>query len=182
MVHYSTVQDITCLKMDPRILYLNKNGYILYRKITIYGHFFLYNLYICIPSHMIVVGYYVFPFKGSFICLSAIGFRSLTWIVFDGFYSNFVYTFISGVSGFGLLMGKFRQCLTELSASHTSVFSFQDDLNIDICQTWYVHWYYGDLVGKFFVNYWQELTAHHAIVAGYYHCTFFYCMDTTLLG
>ena len=38
-----------------------------------------------------------------------------------------VYALILWRSGLGLLMGKFRQFLTGLSARSTSVFSFQDD-------------------------------------------------------
>ena len=56
---------------------------------------------------------------------------------------------------FGLLLGKFRQFLTELSARNTSVFKFQDnklsrsqwiftkfDMFIDIAEVWFgiAHW------------------------------------------
>ena len=48
-------------------------------------------------------------------------------------------------------MGKFHKFLTELPAHNTSIFSFADD-NLSKCQliftklTWYVHWWYGDLL------------------------------------
>ena len=51
--------------------------------------------------------------------------------------------------GLRLLMGKFRQILTELSARNKPIFSFPDD-NLskyrDFNQTWYMHWYEKDLV------------------------------------
>ena len=56
-------------------------------------------------------------------------------------------------------MGKFCQFLGELSACDTSLFSFLDDNNasVDFHQTWYVHWYCGDLVWDYssanFVNF-----------------------------
>ena len=53
--------------------------------------------------------------------------------LFDGFYSNSVYTCISRVSGLGLLMDKFHQFVTELSAHHTFVLSFSDN-NLSYCQ------------------------------------------------
>ena len=81
-----------------------------------------------IPCHTIVVGYYVFPFECPTFWrpshLSELGFHSLTWIVFDGFYLKFVYTCIAGVSVLVLLIGKFCQFSTELSACHTSIFLF----------------------------------------------------------
>ena len=44
----------------------------------------------------------------SFFRPSVLGFNSLAYIVFDGFYSNFAYTLILEVSDLGLLMGKIR--------------------------------------------------------------------------
>ena len=81
------------------------------------------------------MGYYVFPSEclsvslsvRQPVCPSALGCCSLTGIVFNGFYSNFAYTCKSGVSGFGLLMDKFCQYLTELSSLHMSIFSFADN-------------------------------------------------------
>ena len=45
----------------------------------------------------------------------------------NGFSLNLVCALILWKSGFGLLIGKFRQLLTELSACDTSVFSFPDN-------------------------------------------------------
>ena len=60
----------------------------------------------------------------------------------NGFLSNFICALILWRSGLGLLMGKFCQFFTELSAGDTSLFSFQDDkepVSMDFHQTWYVH-------------------------------------------
>ena len=87
---------------------------------------FCFSFIAFISRHTIEVGHYVFPFECPSVCppgrLSALGFRSLAQMVFDGSYLNYAYTRVSRVSGFGLLMGKYRQFLTELSAHHTSVF------------------------------------------------------------
>ena len=56
------------------------------------------------------------------VFLSALGFHSLTWIVFNEFYPDLAYTYISGGSGLGLLMGKFHQFLTAFSACCMSMF------------------------------------------------------------
>ena len=64
--------------------------------------FFLY------PATQKVTGYYVIPSK-PFECPSvrpsALRFRTLTWVVFDRFSSNFACTLISGRSGLGLQIG-----------------------------------------------------------------------------
>ena len=74
----------------------------------------------------------MFPLECPFVRPSAR--HRLARIVFDEFHSNFAFTCTSGVSGFGLLIGKFRQFLTELSARHTPVFSFPDD-NLRKCKS-----------------------------------------------
>ena len=52
----------------------------------------------------------------------------------NGFYPNMVvYAMILWRSGSGILMCKFRQILTELSARDTPIFSFPDD-NLSKCQ------------------------------------------------
>ena len=55
-----------------------------------------------------MVGYYVIPCE-SFECLSvhpsALHFRTLTWVVFDGFSSNFAWTLISVRIGLGIANG-----------------------------------------------------------------------------
>ena len=45
----------------------------------------------------------------------------------NGFSPNLVCALILGRSGLGLLMGKFRQMFTELSAQDTPIFSFPDN-------------------------------------------------------
>ena len=45
----------------------------------------------------------------------------------NGFSPNLMCALVLWRSGFGLLMGKFRQFMTKLSARDTSVFSFLDD-------------------------------------------------------
>ena len=47
---------------------------------------------------------------------SVFRFRMITWINFNGFSPNLVYALILWRSGLGLLMGKFRQIFTEVSA------------------------------------------------------------------
>ena len=53
-------------------------------------------------------------------------FRTITWVNNKGFSPNLVCAFILWRSGLGLLMGKFRQFLTELSARDMPIFSFPD--------------------------------------------------------
>ena len=60
-------------------------------------------------------------------------FRMITWININGFSPNLVCALILWRSGLGLLMGKFSQILTELSAWDTPIFSFPDD-NLSTCQ------------------------------------------------
>ena len=98
-------------------------------------------VFISIPCHTIVAGYY-----GSMlvvhesICLSVrssvrlsvrpsvFRFRMITWVNINEFSPNLVYTLILWRSVLGLLMGKFRQFLTELSAWYTPIFfSFPHD-------------------------------------------------------
>ena len=54
-------------------------------------------------------------------------FRLITLVNINKFSPNLVCTLILWRPGLGLLMGKFCQVLTELSACHTSIFSFHDD-------------------------------------------------------
>ena len=68
----------------------------------------------------------------------------------NGFSPNLVCALILWRSGLGLLMGKFRQFLPDLSARHTPIFSFPDDnlskrqriftklgMCIDIVEIWF---------------------------------------------
>ena len=112
---------------------------------------------------------------------SVLGFRSLTWTASDGFYSNFAYTCISGVSGLGLLMGKFCQFLAEVFACCPFVFLFPEDnlykyqwifTKLGKCSDIVVIWF-GLLMGKF-CQFLTELSARHIIVAGYYRFTFLF--------
>ena len=66
--------------------------------ICLYFTVFLY------PATQKVVGYYVKPsepFECPFVRPSELPFRTLTWVVFDRFSSNFAWTLISGRSGLG---------------------------------------------------------------------------------
>ena len=65
--------------------------------------------------------------RQSFVRPSVFRFRMITWVNMNGFSPNLVCALILWKSGFGLLMGKFRQILTELSARDTPIFSFPDD-------------------------------------------------------
>ena len=92
-------------------------------------------------------------------------FWMITWVNVNRFSPNSVCALILWRSGVGLLMGKFRQFLTELPARDTSVFLFPDE-NFSKYQwiftkdTWCVHWYCGDLVWDWWwanlVNFWQS--------------------------
>ena len=53
-------------------------------------------------------------------------FRTITWVNNKAFSPNLVCALILWRSGMGLLMGKFHQFLTELSARDTPIFSFLD--------------------------------------------------------
>ena len=59
--------------------------------------------------------------------LSVFRFRMITWVNINGFSPNFLCALILWRSGWGLLMGKFRQIFTELSTRDTHIFSFPDD-------------------------------------------------------
>ena len=77
-------------------------------------------------------------------------FRMITLVNINGLLPNLVCALILWRSGLGLLMGKFCEILTELSAGDMSIFSFPDDnLNkrqwivtkfgmcIDIVEIWF---------------------------------------------
>ena len=67
-------------------------------------------------------------FWHSYLPMTQPYFRFQTTLVnINGFMLNFLCALILWRSGFGLLMGKFCQFLTELSACDTSVFLFQDN-------------------------------------------------------
>ena len=54
-------------------------------------------------------------------------FRMITLVNISGFSPNLVCALILWRPGLGLLMGKFRQFFTELSARDMPIFSFPDD-------------------------------------------------------
>ena len=62
----------------------------------------------------------------SIVRPSVFCFRMITWVNINGFSPNLVCVLILWRSGLGLLMGKFRQFLTQLSARDTPIFSFPD--------------------------------------------------------
>ena len=79
----------------------------------------------------------------SYVCPSfSILFPDDNLVNINGLSPNFVCALILWKSGLGLLMGKFRQILTELSARDKPIFSFLDD-NLCKCQgilsKWYMH-------------------------------------------
>ena len=85
---------------------------------------------IFLTRHTIVVEYYSFTLivhvstgasvRLLYVCPYFL-FRTRTWININGCSLNLVYVFILWRSGLGLLMGKFRQFLTNLSARQTIV-------------------------------------------------------------
>ena len=86
------------------------------------------------PCHTIVAGYYRIALAVcvsvhlSVVHLSAhpyFRFRTITLVNVHGFSPNLVCDIVE--VWFGLLMGKFRQFLTELSSCNMSVFSFPDN-------------------------------------------------------
>ena len=115
--------------------------------------------------HTIVAGYYGFTLD---ICVSVhssihpsvshtsdrpsiFRFWMISWVNINGFSRNLVCASILWRSGLGLLMGKFRKILTDLSAEDTPIFSFPDNnlrkwqgiliklgMCIDIRQIWFL--------------------------------------------
>ena len=79
-----------------------------------------------------MVGYYGITLAVHVsVSLSYVSLYVCSWMIaranVNGFSTDLVYSLILWRSGFGLLMGKFRQFLTELSAHNTPIFSFLDD-------------------------------------------------------
>ena len=106
-------------------------------------------------------------------------FRTITWVNVGGFSPNLVWTLVLWRSGLGLLMGKFRQFLTEFFTSNISVFLFPDHnlsksrwiftkfgMCIDIVEIWF------EIAnGQTFINFWQ-LSACDTIMVRHYCFTF----------
>ena len=86
------------------------------------------SFWIFIPRLRIVAGYDGFTLiLRESVHPSGFRFRMIPSVNINGFLPNLVYALILWRSGFGLLMGKFRQILTELSARDKPIFSFPDD-------------------------------------------------------
>ena len=88
-----------------------------------------------IPRHTIVAEYYGFTLDVSLsthssfcppVCLY-FHFQAITWVNINEFSPNLMCLLILWRSGLGLLMGKFCQFLTKLSAYYMSIFLFPDD-------------------------------------------------------
>ena len=99
---------------------------------------------------MIVAGYYgiTLALCVSAVCMSSVHlyfpFWTITCVNVNGISPNLVCAVILWKSDLGLLMGKFHQFLTQLSACKRSVFSFPDEIfskyiHLDFHQTWCVH-------------------------------------------
>ena len=88
-----------------------------------------------IPCHKIVAGYYGFMLDVRVSVRPSVVRLSIRFSFLDDNFSKHQWIFtklkvcalILWISGLGLLMGKFRQIFTELSAQDTPIFSFQDD-------------------------------------------------------
>ena len=74
-----------------------------------------------------VLWFHVRRLSRTSLCPSVFRFRMITWVNIDGFSPNLVCALILWRSGLGLLMGKFRQILTELPVQDTPIFLFTDD-------------------------------------------------------
>ena len=95
--------------------------------------YFLVNLFI--PRHTIVAGYYGFTLVVRVsirpsICRTSVHpsifrFWMITWVNINGFSPNLVCALMLWRSGLGLLIGKFRQIFTELSAWDHLYFRFR---------------------------------------------------------
>ena len=103
-----------------------------------------FSLTFFIPRHTIVAGYYGFTsvvwesvrlsvrpsvrpsYVRPSVRPSVFRFRMITWVNINGFSPNLVCALMLWRSGLGLLMGKFCQFLTKLSARDTHIFSFPD--------------------------------------------------------
>ena len=88
--------------------------------------------------------------RSSYVRPSIFRFRMIIRVNINGFSPNLVCALILWRSGLELLMGKFRQFLTEISARDTPIFSFPDDnlskhqwiftklsMCIDIVEIWF---------------------------------------------
>ena len=90
-------------------------------------------------------------------------FRMVSIVDVNGFSSNLVSALILWRSAFGLLMGEFRQCLTELSAHDMSVFS----PNL-VCALILWTSASGLLMGEF-CPFLTDISTYDIIIVGFYH-------------
>ena len=159
------------------------------------------NIIFFIPHHMIVVGYYgitlaVHVSVGLSIRLVRMLFaRTFLFMFTDNnlnkcqFSPNLACALILWRSSLGLLMGKFCQFLTQLSACDMSVFSFLDDnlskfqwiftkfdMCIDIVDIWFgiAHWQ--------ILSIFEQLSARNIIKAGYYRFMFLFILGHEMAG
>ena len=120
-------------------------------------------------------------FRPSVVRPSVFCFRMITWVNINGFSPNLVCALVLWRSGLGLLMGKFCQSFTELSAQDKPIFSFPDDNWVSIsgyspnlvCALILWRSGLGLLMGKFHQCL-TELSARNTIKAGYYSLTFLF--------
>ena len=89
-------------------------------------------------------------------------FWTITLVNVNGFSSNLIYALILRRSGLGLLMGKFRQILTELPARDMPVFSFPDH---SLSKGW---WIFTKLAGYYACGAFISLVAHQVLLSEWY--------------
>ena len=111
-------------------------------------------------------------FCASVVHLSTAPFRMITWVNISGFSPNLVCALILWRSSFGLLMGKFHQILTELSASDTImwgiiVLHFYFLAHLKLCSGWaivitfcpsFVHPSINSLKRQLLQSHWNDLS------------------------
>ena len=125
MTAWSILVECHQRKISVTLYYIRSSAMIAEKKKDFYSSF--------IPRHTIVAGYYGFTLdvrvsvRPPYVRPSVFRFRMITWVNFNGFSPNLVCALILWRSGLWLLMGKFRQIFTELSARDTPIFSFPDD-------------------------------------------------------
>ena len=130
------------------------------------------------------IGCLVCPSICLSVCHTSVGpcfrFQTITWVNVNGFSPNSVCALILWRSGFGLLIGKFHQFLTELSSRNRSIFSIFKMITLVnvigfsphlVCA--FILWRstLGLLIGRF-RQFLTELSARDTIMAGYYRFTY----------
>ena len=117
------VQDtatMTSIRMNRRQYRLNVSSNCMFSALY-------YCVAIFIPCHR-MVEYYGFTLDVHVsVRPSVFRFRMITWVNINGFSPDLVSALILWRSGLGLLIGKFLQFLTKLSAHYMSIFLFPHD-------------------------------------------------------